>query len=187
MVCYLPMMESYNSLFLRFLSDSFSEYDDNGDKIYYNLGSDILTNYSDSDFATLTKDKLVLVGNLVDDVHHTYAGPKSGTVITYHALRSLLNNEHLVSFRLMFFIGVLFFLISLSLFSKESIIKKIPFFRYVKSKVLLFIISFIGYAFVLSATVTVLYMFFDQSISILVPSLFFSIQKSIINHKRAKS
>lgn len=177
----------YNSVFLRFLSDRFSEYDDNGDKNYYNLGSDILTNYSKTELAALTKDKLLLVGNLVDDMHDTYAGLKPGTVITYHALRSLLNNEHIVSFRLMLFIGALFFFISLSLFRKESIIKKIPFIRHTKSKVLLFVISFIGYAFVLSAMVTALYMFFDQSISILIPSLYFSIQKAIINIKRSKS
>ena len=177
----------YNSIFLRFLSDGFSEYDDNGDKVYYNLGSDILTNYSKSELAALTKDKLVLVGNLVEDVHDTYAGMKPGTVITYHAIRAILNNEHMVSFSLMFFIGALFFLISLSLFSKESIIKKIPFIKHAKSRVLRFMLSFIGYAFVLTATTTVLYMFFDQSISILIPSFFFSIQKSIINHKRAKS
>ena len=177
----------YNSVFLRFLSDRFSEYDDNGDKNYYNLGSDILTNYSKTELAALTKDKLLLVGNLVDDMHDTYAGLKPGTVITYHALRSLLNNEHIVSFRLMLFIGALFFFISLSLFRKESIIKKIPFIRHTKSKVLLFVISFVGYAFVLSAMVTALYMFFDQSISILIPSLYFSIQKAIINIKRSKS
>ena len=129
----------------------------------------------------------VLVGNLVEDVHDTYAGMKPGTVITYHAIRAILNNEHMVSFSLMFFIGALFFLISLSLFSNESIIKKIPFIKHAKSRVLRFMLSFIGYAFVLTATTTVLYMFFDQSISILIPSFFFSIQKSIINHKRAKS
>lgn len=176
-----------NSHFLRFPSNGFTEYDEKGNKTYYQLGSDILANYSKSELAALTKDKLVFVGDMVNDVHDTYAGPKPGTIITYHALRSLLKNEHLVSYGLMFFLGVLFFLISLSLFSQVSVIKWIPFIRNKKSRVLQFMLSFIGYAFVLTATTTVLYMFFDQSISILLPSLYFSIQKSIINHTRAKS
>ena len=173
----------HNCHFLRFPINGFTEYDENGDKAYYHLGSDILANYSKSELAALTKDKLVFVGDMVDDVHDTYAGLKPGSIITYHALRSLLKDEHLVSYGMMFFLGVLFFLISLSLLSRKSLIKRIPFIRNTKSKVLLFIISFIGYAFVLSLMVCVLYLFFDYSISILIPSLYVSIQKTIIDYK----
>lgn len=176
----------HNSHFLRFPTNGFAEYDEKGDKAYNHLGSDILANYSNSDLAELTKEKLVFVGDMVDDVHDTYAGLKPGTIITYHALRSLLKDEHLVSFGLIFFLGVLFFLISLSLFSQISVIKWIPFIRNTNSKMLFFIISFIGYAFVLSLIVCVLYLFFDQSISIFIPSLYFSTLKTINNYKSPK-
>ena len=175
-----------NSLFLRFPTDGFPEYDENGNKTYYNLGNDILTNYSKNELATLTKDKLVFIGDMVEDVHDTYSGLKPGSIITYHALRSLLEDEHIVSYGLMFFLAVMFFMISLSLFNKESIIKRIPIIRNTKSKVLLFLISFMGYAFVMSLVVSALYMFFDRSISVLIPSLYFSIQKTIIDYKRMK-
>ena len=176
----------HNSLFLRFPTVGFPEYDENGEKTFYNLGSDIINNYNKSELATLTQNKLVFIGDMVEDMHDTYSGLQPGCIITYHALRSLLKNEHLVSFTLMFFLAVIYFLISLSLFSQRSILRSLPIIRHCHSRALLFLISFIGYAFTLSVVVAVLYLFFDQSVSILIPSLYFSIQKTIIKYKRTK-
>ena len=177
----------HNSLFLRFPSTEFKEYDENNEKTYYNLGSDILESYSAYDLSTLTKDKIVFIGDMVEDVHDTYSGLKPGIIISYHALHSLLKGEHFVSYGLAFVLAVVFFLISLSMFKKESILKQFPFFRQSHSRSLQFLISFIGYAFVLFVMVVVLNLFFDISISIIIPSLYFSIQKTIIDYKRVKA
>ena len=71
----------HNSAFLNFPAKAFSEYDESGNKTYYNLGSDILESYSDSDLAVLTKDKMVFIGDMTEDVHDTYSGLKPGSVI----------------------------------------------------------------------------------------------------------
>ena len=176
----------HNSVFLNFPAKSFSEYDGDGNKAYYNLGSDILESYSDSDLAVLTKDKIVFIGDLTEDVHDTYLGLKPGSVITYHALHSLLNGKHLVSCGMTMLLATLFFIISLSLFSRRSLADRIPLVRNSSSKTLRFLFSFFGYVFVLYIMVAFLYIFFDTTISVLIPSLYFAIQKTIINYKRTK-
>ena len=175
-----------NSLFLHFPTEGFAEYDENGNKAYYNLGSDILDNYSASELATLCKNKFVFIGDVVEDVHDTYSGLKPGIIITYHALSSLFKGEHIVPSGLMLFLAIIFFFISLSLFREKSIIESIPFVRHSRSRTLHFLLSFMGYATILFVMVIVLNLFFGVTISILVPSLFFAIQKTIINFKRLK-
>ena len=176
----------YNSLFLKFPTFGFAEYDESNQKTYYNLGSDILNNYTKSELSSLTKDKLLFIGDMVEDMHDTYSGLKPGVIITYHAIHSLLNGEHFVSYGLMFFLALVFFLISLSLFYKISIIEQIPFIKRSQSKILHYAISFIGYTFVLFAVAVVLNLFFDISTSIVVPLLSFSILKAIIDFKTNK-
>ena len=171
-----------NSLFLRFPTSGFSEFNNN-EKMYYNLGSDILDNYSTADVATLTKEKLVFIGDMVEDVHDTYAGMKPGTIITYQAFRALMKDEHIVSWSLLVVLSFVFFSISFSLYNRNSIIKKLPLIKNNRSKLLNFIISFFGYASVLFLLVVVINLFFNKSVSILIPSLYFATLNLINKYK----
>lgn len=171
-----------NSLFLRFPTSGFSEFNNN-EKMYYNLGSDILDNYSTADVATLTKEKLVFIGDMVEDVHDTYAGMKPGTIITYQAFRALMKDEHIVSWSLLVVLSFVFFSISFSLYNRNSIIKKLPLIKNNHSKLLNFIISFFGYASVLFLLVVVINLFFNKSVSILIPSLYFATLNLINKYK----
>ena len=148
------------------------------------MGSDLLENYSTQEISALAKDKLVFIGDMVEDVHDTYSGLKPGVVITYHALRSLLLKEHVVSYILMIFLAFVFFLISLLLFREESVVDRLPFVQKSHSKILHFALSFVGYTLVLFIIAMTLNLFFNVTISIVVPSIYFTIQKTIINFKR---
>lgn len=172
-----------NSLFLNSPTKNISEYNQNNEKVFYNLGSDLLDSYSASDMAKLTKDKLIFIGDMVEDVHDTYAGMKPGIIITYQALQALMKDEHIVSLGLLVVLSVIFFLISLSLFNKNSILRRLPIIKNNRSKLLNFIISFLGYATVLSILVVVIYLFFNKSVSILIPSLYFATLNLIIKYK----
>jgi len=175
-----------NSLFLRFPTKGLSEYDANNERMYYNLGSDLLESYSVQDLALLTKDKYVFIGDMVEDVHDTYAGLKPGIIITYQALQALLKNEHIVPIGLIVILSIIYFLISLSLLRSKSVIDRIPIIKHSHSKIINFIVSFLGYVSVLFAVVVVLNLFFDKTISILIPSLFFATLNLIIKYKRTE-
>lgn len=174
----------YNSLFIDFPIESFNEFEENGEKAYYNMGSDLLDNYSDEDFAMLTEGKFIVIGDMIEDMHDTYSGPKPGSVITYYAFQSLMEGKHFVRLWLIMLLAVVFFLISLSQFSHKSIWERIPIVRESKSKLLHFTLSFAEYTLLLSIIVVMLNIFWNVSTSIFVPSIYFAIQKVIINYKR---
>ena len=176
----------YKSLFINSPVEDWSEFNDQDVKMYYNLGYDLLDNYSDKDIEMLTKNKYVVIGDMVEDVHDTYSGSKPGSVITYYAFIALLNGEHFVRYSLLFFLGLLYFVISLSLFESSSIIERIPYIRKTKSKFIHFCASLMEYTFLLLIAMIALNMLLGIATSIMLPSIFFAIQKTYINYKREK-
>ena len=177
----------YNSLFVHFPIAKWNEYDEQQSKVYYNLGSDILDNYSDSDLKKLTEGKCVIIGNMVEDVHDTYSGLKPGSVITYYAFQELMRGRHFVNYFMMLFLAILFFLISLSLFETNPIISRLPFIRNSHSRIIHFMLDFVGYSLVLALSMIILYIIFGIATSIVLPSAYFAIQKSIIRFKQLKA
>ena len=176
----------YKSLFINAPIEDWSEFNDDQAKMYYNLGSDLMENYSDQEIASLTKDKFVVIGDMVEDMHDTYSGSKPGAVVTYYAFVALMNGEHFVRYGLLFFLGLLYFVISLSLFESDSIIERIPFIKKSRSKFIHFCASFLEYSFLLLVVMIVLNMLFGIATSIMLPSLYFAIQKTIISIKNEK-
>jgi hypothetical protein len=177
----------YNSLFVHFPIAKWNEYDEQQSKVYYNLGSDILDNYSDSDLKKLTEGKCVIIGNMVEDVHDTYSGLKPGSVITYYAFQELMKGRHFVNYCMMLFLAILFFLISLSLFETNPIISRLHFIRNSHSRIIHFMLDFVGYSLVLALSMIILYIIFGIATSIVLPSAYFAIQKSIIRFKQLKA
>lgn len=176
----------YNSLFTRFPLEGNVEYGKDEFKQYYNLGSDILNNYTDEDLAVLCKEKYVFIGDMIDDLHDTYSGLKNGPSITYYAFKELMDGKHLVNYLLSFFLALLYFCISLSMFNHKSWFDRIPWVGSVKNKSLRFFMSFIGFSFVLTLSAIILGILFNKYISIIIPSLYFTIQKTLIDYKRIK-
>lgn len=176
----------YNSLFVHFPIVGWDEYDEQQSKVFYNLGSDILENCSEDDLRELTNDKYVVIGNLVEDIHDTYSGVKPGSVITYYAFLELLKGRHFVNYGMILLLAFLYFLISLSLFETKSILRRLPFIKKSHSRLFHFLLDFVEYSLILTLTMFVLYVIFGIATSIVLPSTYFAIQKSIIHYKRIK-
>ena len=176
----------YNSLFVDFPVENFNEFNDENNKLYYNLGSDLLDNYTEKDISTLTKNKYIVIGDMIEDLHDTYSGIKPGSVITFYAFRSLIDNKHIVNFWLMALMSVVYYIISISQFSHRSIFEQFTFVRKSHSKLLRFTLSLVEYTTLLSIVVLILDLCWGISTSILLPSTYFAIQKNIINYKRTK-
>ena len=177
----------YNSLFVHFPIAKWNEYDEQQSKVFYNLGSDILDNYSDDDLKKLTEGKYVIIGNMVEDVHDTYSGLKPGSVITFYAFQELMKGRHFVNYGLIFVLSILFFFISLSLFETTPILSRLPFIRNSHSRIIYFLMDFVGYSLVLALSMIILYIIFGIATSIVLPSTYFAIQKSYIRFKQLKA
>ena len=176
----------YKSLFINAPIEDWSEFNEQQMKMYYNLGNDLLDNYSDHDIASLTNGKYVVIGDMVEDMHDTYSGSKPGSVITYYAFVALMNGEHFVRYGLLLFLGLLYFIVSLSLFEVDSILEKIPYIKRSHSKFVHFCASFMEYSFLLLIVMIGLNLLFGIATSIMLPSLYFAIQKTYINYKNEK-
>ena len=175
----------YNCLFIRFPVEKAEEYGEDQVKYYYNMGSDILDNYSAEDLGVLCKDKYVVIGDMNADLHSTYSGIKSGPVVTYYAFRELMDDKHFVSIPLGLLLFLLYLGISWSQFYHGSILDRIAWFKS-PSKPRLFVKSLLGYGLLFLLCSFILALFFNVFISFMLPSLYFSIQKTVIEYKRMK-
>ena len=173
----------YKSLFIKSPIEDWSEFNEQNNKVYYNLGNDLLGNYSEEDIAILTNGKYVVIGDMVEDIHDTYSGSKPGSVLTYYSFVALKNGEHYVHYALLIILAFIYFFISLGLFERSSITERIPFVKKSHSKIVHFCTSFIGYTTVLLIVMIFLNMIFGIATSILVPSVYFSIQENFIKYK----
>ena len=176
----------YNSLFITFPIKSWSEFNEQQTKNYYNLGNDLLDNYSDNEMAQLTKGKYIVIGDMIEDMHDTYSGMKPGSVITYYAFIALMSGDHYVKYGLLLFLGIVYFLISLSLFENNSVIEKIPYIKKSQSKLIHFIASLIEYSLILLMVMIMLNIIYGITTSFIVPSIYFAIQKTYVNYKKVK-
>lgn len=151
-------------------------YTSGGDKVYYNLGADLLESTEDIDFSVLLKDKCILIGDFTEsDMHNTYVGDMSGAYINYNAFLSLKSGKHYVSFWPMFLLYLVYFMISYMLIKHTSVFQLIPFLRKVKSPVWRFIFSWFGFSIVLSIFSTAVYLIEGNIYDILAVSCCFSI------------
>ena len=175
----------YNSLFLNFPVDSLYELS-SSKKQYYNLGSDILNCTDENELFVLAKGKYVVIGDMINDVHDTYAGVKPGSVITFYAFKMLMENKHFVSYAILLFWAIVYFSISVSQFSTTPLFKRLSFLLNTNSDLLQFMFSFVEYTLILLIIEFLLYLCFDITAIIILPSTYFAIQKTIINYIRTK-
>ena len=136
--------------------------------------------------SVLAKNKYVVVGNMIDDKNDTFFGRIPGSVLVFSAYWTLKNGENLVSFWIEVIFYLLFFCISLSLFSRSPIIERIPWIKHSKSKLFRFFITFLGYSTVLFIATVIFYLCFEVISSIWIPAFYFSIQKAYFTYKYMK-
>ena len=172
------------SLFLKFPSVHFEKVMANGDQRYYELGRDILGDLSE-DFEDMSNNKVIVIGNFVEDLHDTYIGMKPGPYILYKALRALEKGDHYVNWWHQLLWACVYFFISCAIFKRRSISNTIPFIRKSKSRLLHFCLTFFGCTMLI--TLFDIILFFDGHIhSILLPSLYFTLLKYILTYRRIK-
>lgn len=170
------------SIFLKFPSVHFDKVMANGDQRYYEMGHEILTDLRE-DFADMAENKVIAIGNFVEDLHDTYIGMKPGPYILYKALRALERGEHFVNWWYQFLFACVYFFISCVLLMRHSLLKSIPFIKRSRSRLLHFCLTFLGCG-MLIAILDILLFFNGHIHSILFPSIYFALLKYILTYKR---
>ncbi|MBR6656011.1 MAG: CHASE2 domain-containing protein [Alistipes sp.] len=153
---------------------------------YLNLGQDIIAKAEQFDFRAYFENKIVVVGDFVEDIHETYVGTLPGALVNLNAYVALTKGVHLVNWWWLLFIGVVYFAICLGLFKKRSVFDYISFIRSSKSIVLRFVVSLVGYSTLLMAISYVSYIFFGTFYSVKFPALYFAILSTIVRYHYMK-
>ena len=176
---------SYNCPFLRIPFQFPSKYNEDGELQYLNLGTDVLDALSDEDIANLVEGKIVIIGDLIEDVHDTYVGMQPGSYITYIAYKSLIQGHNKINWWYLGLMFIIYILTSLIMFSKKSTIKRIPYISKYDSKALGFVLSLIGYSAIMLVVSDIVYLLSGDTYCIWFPSLYFTALSTITSYLKS--
>ena len=172
-----------NSPFMKIPEDFWVGHEENGHQNYFDLGPLLLTTYDIEDWEIEMRDKIVIVGNFVDDLHDTYAGLQPGSYLIYLAYKELCNGKQFISWSFICMMLMIYILISLFILNRKTIWEFIPYFRNQKNKFIVFVMNLLGYSTVLSLLTILFYIFFNTTYNIFFPSLVFSLVSLFISYK----
>lgn len=170
-------------LFLNFtVMPGEGSYTPNGEKIFYNIGIDILDQAKNIDYSTFLRNKVIIIGDLTEnDIHDTYAGPMSGSYINYNAFLALMDGKHYVDWPSMTVLFIIYFFISLFLLSNKSLFDSLSLLKSIKSRTWRTVFSFVGFTGLLSIVCAAFYLINGYIFDILTISGYFSLCSLILN------
>lgn len=163
-------------------------FDDNGKRIWYNLGVNLLDDCilelggaSDSSLfksPELTKGKYIVIGSFQgDDMISTFKGPLSGAIVNYDAFCSLMKGRHRISFGFVLALFALYFFVSYLILNEGE--KRETITHWVDNKGLFWkvawflLLPLLKYTLILQGFCIILYLVFDKIFEVLLISTAF--------------
>lgn len=181
-----------SSIVLTFDLQANKTYADNGEKIWYNLGMDLLgdsiqewNEVGDSLLykqPEMTHGKYIVIGSFKgDDMHATFLGEMAGAAINFNAFISLLNGHHIISATLAIVLLFAFFLLSYLTLSRKQLKELLGELAEVSQnrlprvclKVLILMCSWIGYSSFLTILCITTYVTLGEIYDIFITSTLF--------------
>ncbi len=182
------------SIVLTFDINVKSAYNEEGEKVWYYLGADILGNDEGNgllyEIPDLAKGKYVAIGAFQgDDNHSTYIGSVCGTLINLNAYFSLLHNHHVVSVTLVIIMFFAFFVLTYLTLTRQdlrgladSMTKKQNYRWRTRMRTLSAICSWIGYSLFLTILCILTYVFLGEVYEIFITSTMFYLLSLAVKH-----
>ena len=140
------------------------------------FGGEVLQMFSEEEIVEQMNDKIVIVGDVVSDIHNTYVGTVPGSVINIRAYKYLVDGRHLVNSYLFLLLLVAYtaciYFILYARYHKVSG-KLRPFIA--KHPIMVFLLLMCGWGLFLSLIKFIVFIIFKESIIISIPSVVFSV------------
>lgn len=119
-----------------------NSYTEEGDKVWYNIGTDILDVSTDEELRNLVKGKRIIIGDYcMNDIHDSYVGYISGPAIVINALTALEEGKTKINIWSMLLTYIVYFIIAWFLIMNLTLWKVIG---WNPRPIMNFILSFIG-------------------------------------------
>lgn len=157
-----------------------SGYDAEGEKLYYNLGADLLDVYDRGELAALAAGKTVVIGDYVGgDDHDTYAGSMQGPVIIMNAVMALEQGRHLVN---LWWLAVMFAVYALVvLFMMSDAARMLPF-GLGRLRIWRFAATFVSFSTVVVVMNVAAYLATGVMYDLYFPTLYLTVLYFVIEH-----
>ena len=178
-----------------------------GEKVWLNMGADLLgstytysgdtiTGYRDLyDYPELTQDKYIVIGAFSGgDMHYSYMENQPGSAILFNAYLSLLHGHHIVSPWFFVLLLAVFYVMAYLILGNQTIdaflTDIIPHGNYAITtftRVIIFIVSWVGYSLLLSILCIFTYLVMGEVYDIFITATVFqliSMATRLINKKR---
>lgn len=150
-----------------------TSYMEDGTKVWYNLGSDLLDIYSDQELSNLVKGKTIVIGDYcINDQHDSYIGSISGPGIIINALHALRMEKTKRNILSVIITSLVYILLAGGLIFNVSISR---FFHLKQRPFLNFLLSFVGYGFLLWLLQALQFSLFSEFHDTLFVTLFLSL------------
>ena len=163
---------AYNMVFPTFYRNDTEHYGEKGREKYHNLGFELRR---DSDaLVSSARNHIVVIGDFENDKHQTYMGDVPGPLLTVRTYQALKKGVHRFSWICFGIMSAVYFLILYLLLGKYDLNYKICKVLNIKSKGLVFLMSFIGWGFILAIVKLTLYAVFSIVFVAWLPALVFS-------------
>ncbi len=165
-------------------------YNDDGEKNYYNLSTDILIDTAA--IPDLIDGKYVVIADMVlNDQHDTVQGRVAGGIITYNMFEALMKGRHLVSVPYVVFLLIFYWIIGYLIITGKSLYsyidKLVPRGKSLRNNTFIkILLSFIGYSTILSIVSVVTFYWIHVVYDIFIISLViqaFDFHKTVIRSK----
>ncbi len=156
-----------------------SPYRQDGQKAFFNLGADILDAERDVDWADFFRGKYIVIGSFADDdIHSTYAGNYSGSLIIYNVFLSLINGQHKIPFVLILIYYLIFFVMAYLMLRGGNDVPQS--WAWVWTKL------FVLYSVILTIVCIFVFVIWGQAHDIFITSTFFSIVDLVNRRTKTK-
>lgn len=172
---------AYNSMMIPMLVNPGSVGNNADEPWCVNLGSDLLA--EPSLVGDMLRNRVVVVGNMHDDIHQTYVGNIPGSLINLNAYLAMERGLNLVDWRLCLLWAFIYFVLSMLTIKGRQWYSYIPRLRRVKSDIFWFALSFVGYSIVVTIVASVLFLTTGYMSNVVLPSLYFSLFSVIVKFK----
>lgn len=154
-----PLLPIYGDVYDKFSAPQKRNEKNNFDEhynFYEDLGADWLY-WEDRNWSLELDNAYIVIGDLENDVHDTYAGPRSGAFINWLAYLYLESGSHILSWSYVFFMFVFYFALIFMMFYMNNIARRaenrnnrwlllmLSFLRWLGTIGLLYLITFLFY------------------------------------------
>lgn len=179
----------HNARFLTIHTSMENEYQDDYEQNYWHLPDLLFDTLCWNSFRDDVSGKYLIVGDMKEDLHDTYAHAQPGAYLHYLGFKSLMDKKHIVKWWYTLLLLLVYFCIGYTILQRlrKENTRWRPLQWITQRPLLHFLYSLLGYGALLFALSALLYLFCDIAYNITIPSFCFALLSNYVQFKQMRN